>query len=238
MLRFDPELEKFKNSTHFTKDDPCVWVVYPGGAAGDLLSSIINYHYVNTGAFFKGVDANGRAIFQSTDDKLVNFILQDNYDQLIINEKFFLDINRTLSEKNTNYSCLDQFIFSNHAFRANNISIILDNFPKCKIIRILPKTLFEKKIIKWLGEYKNKEVILPISESADTNISLDGIVDDRLLNVYFGDLLNSQRFENMYEQIVKHLNLNGKLVRFEFIEYWLAQQHEYIVPFLVTLRDQ
>jgi len=238
MLRFDPELEQFKNSSHFTKDDPCVWIVYPGGSAGDLLSGIINYHYVNTSAFFKGVDTNGRAIFQSTDDKLVNFILQDNYDQLIINEKFFLDINRILSEKNTNYSKLDQFIFSNHAFRANNISIILNTFPNCKLIRILPKTLFEKQIIKWLGKYKNKGVTSPISESADTNISSDSIIDDRLLNVYFSDLLNSQKFENMYEQIVKHLNLNGKLIRFEFIEYWLAQQHEYIVPFLLTLRDQ
>jgi len=40
MIKYQSKFENFINGVDFTAADPCIWVVYPVGAAGDLLASI------------------------------------------------------------------------------------------------------------------------------------------------------------------------------------------------------
>jgi hypothetical protein len=232
MIKFNPNLEIFKDFVHFTKDSECIWVVFPQGGAGDLLASLINYHYVNTSAKYRGITDTGQVKFRASDQNYTNILLDKNLFNL--DEDFFNQLIIILSKKNTNFSLLDQFIFSNHAWTDEYLSKILECFANCKIIRIIPKDEYESKIISWLGFYKNYHIISDINGIIPINT--ESIIDDsRVLTIYFSDLISPDKFNLAYDQIISHLNLPDKLIRFNFIQHWIDHQHEKIKPLIKNL---
>ena len=234
-MKYNSNSENFIDGIDFTCQDPCVWVVYPAGAAGDLLASIVNFHYARTSATFFGITDTGQTIFRPADNKIISLnYLKGN--TLELDQQFIWLVNKSISEKNLNYSLLDMVLFANHAWVDNQVNHILDFFPKAKIIRILPQTNLEHKIINWLAHYKNQNLLLDIPCSKkviplkQTNIS-----NSRLLDIHFGNLFKSDAFEQVYNNIVNHLDLPYKLIRHDFINYWLEQQHSSIKSLLRAL---
>ena len=216
----------------FTNLDPCLWVVYPQGSGGDLLSSILHFHYDQTGARFCGITDTGKALFCPSDNKDSNLTYLNGSD-LQLNQHFIDSTNRVLSEKYLSYGVLDQMMFSNHLWTDAQVNNILDFFPKATIVRILPRTNLEQQIILWLAAYKNKNLLLDLNLPENiTEITLTNIANPRVLNIYFGDLLKPETFETAYDSILKHLNLPYKLIRHDFISYWISQQHDTIRPAL------
>lgn len=223
MIIYNPDIEVFQDFVNFNKDSPCIWVVYPAGAAGDMFSTIINFHYVNTSASYYGINENGQIIFRPSDFKFTNQL--HNQNKLSFNEEFFKKIEDILSSKNTNFSLLDQFIFSNHCYENHNVELILDTFPNAKIIRILPGTDLGKRIVYWLSNFKNKNQNLELEDCDKIYIPDPAILNDsRLLDIEFEKLIDSAEFESIYDSVVNHLNLPGKLIRYDFIKFWLENQ--------------
>ena len=220
----------------FTRQDPCIWIVYPPGAAGDLIASVVNFHYARTAARFCGINESGRVVFRASDEKVGNLNFMKN-NQIELNQYFIDSVNEKIGNKNLNYSLLDAVIFANHAWRDESICSILDFFPAAKIIRILPKNNLENQIIQWLEHYKNRNIILDLPNLELTEpIELSTLTDTRLLNVYFGDIFKLETFEELYNHIIKHLNLPYKLIRYDFINYWFTQQPSQIKTTLQLLQ--
>lgn len=236
-MKYQNNFENFIDGIDFKKEDPCVWIVYPPGAAGDLLAAIINFHYARTGCHYFGITDFGQTIFRPSDGKLINIKYIDQKHQLNLSQQFIHDVNTELGKKNLNYSLMDQVIFSNHACQKQQVGEILNFFPNSKIIRILPKNTVEQQIILWLETYKNFQQIPLLNFSKTTTLLPYRFTHPRLLNVNFGDLFSQQTFEQLYNAIIKHLDLEYKLIRFDFIEYWIDQQHELIKPVLKTINN-
>ena len=224
MIDYNPNLENFQDFVDFGPSDPCVWVVYPPGAAGDLIASIINFHYVNTGSKYLGITNSGQTIFRPTDQKKINSHTKSN--SLNFNDDFFYMIADSLSQRNLNYSLLDQILFSNHCCKDNQVQLILDSFVQAKIIRITPTTKFEDSVINWLSQYKNFSNYKPLPMVTTTSNSLlptSGVKDQRLLDIQFSTLFQEHLFEITYLKIIKLLELPGPLIRYNFVDFWLEK---------------
>jgi hypothetical protein len=225
-MEYNNKTETFVDYVNWTKDDPCIWVVYPAGAGGDLVSAIINFHYANTGAKFHGITETGQVIFRDTNKKIVN--LTHTIDLSIV-----ADVEKCLSEEHTNYSKIDQIIFSNHAYKEKEIEKILNLFTKSKIIRIIPKNKNEYNAIQQLSNYKNGKTF---KSSGDDNSWLPLIVSkEQVLEIYFSDLFNRDKFNQAYKKIRDHLNLPYKLISYNFIEFYLSKQDKTILQALSNL---
>jgi len=235
MILYNPDLENFVDGINFDADKSCIWVVYPPGCAGDLLAAIINFHYVETGAKFRGISDRGRVIFRSSDQKYSNQLA--NQGQLTFNDAFFFKIADTLSSINLNWSKMDQFIFSNHCYSESDVQHVLDTFEHCKIIRLLPKTQHEQKIVKWLAQFKNQNIEpdFPTLDFDDCPLNWPEVQDCRVLTVYFSDLVRLDKFDLTYSLILSHLNIGSSLVRHNFVQYWVDQQHPKIQEYIVRL---
>ena len=231
---YQSKSEKFVDGVDWTCDDPCVWIVYPPGSAGDLVASIINFHYARTGSFYFGLAPNGQVIFRPSDGKIIN----QKYHRQMDPTQLVYDVNFEIGSKNLNYSLLSQIIFSNHLYQEFQITRILECFKQAKIIRILPATGFEKDIIRWLAAYKNDNVVVKEFKEVTTDIYRDALSDNRLLDVQFGRLFNEETFDQIYDQIVDHLDLPYKLIRFDMVEFWLNHQHEIIRPMLNKINER
>lgn len=224
---YNPKLEQFVDKVDFGPNDSCVWIVYPPGCAGDLLASIVNFHYIETGARFKGITNTGRVIFRSSDMKLSNKKMQRN--ELQFDSPFFWDVAESLSARNLNWSLMDNFIFSNHGYADNYIQMILDTFTNCKIIRMLPRTYRDREIVQWMHKFKNSfqvatTFVLP-DNADDTLPSTTHWDDPRVLTVFFSDLVNQKKFAIMYQSIQQHLNFPGPMIAYDFVKYWIDCQH-------------
>lgn len=241
MIHHNPNLDIFVDGANFGPDDRCTWIVYPSGGAGDLLASIVNFHYAETGARFKGISKKGQVIFEASDNKHTNKQLQ--VDQLRFDDQFFYDIADVLSSKSTNWSRMDCLLFSNHLYRDHCIRIILDSFKNCKIIRFLPKTYGAQAIAKWLGEFKNSmsDVVPEFSmpDCADKEIAYSGnISDSRFLTVFFEDFINSTKFRSTYQHIQSHLGFPGPMITYDFVQFWIDQQPQMIQSHIKALAER
>jgi len=236
-MKYQNKFENFIDGIDFKKEDPCVWIVYPPGAAGDLLAAIINFHYAQTGCHYFGITELGQIIFRPSDGKLVNIKYIDQQSKLNLSQQFIYDVNTELGKKNLNYSLMDQVIFSNHACQDQHVENIINFFPNAKIIRILLKNNYEQNIVHWLALYKNYQLAVSFEKPEKITTFIHQYNHPRLLNIYFKDLLDQTTFEHLYSDIVKHLDLDHKLIRFDFIEHWIGQQHEFIRPFLKAINN-
>ena len=90
MIIYNPAIDTFVDGRNFGPEDPCTWIVYPPGCAGDLLASIVNFHYVESGVKFKGINHKGQVIFKGSDQKSVETRLQKN--TLNFDDQFFYDL--------------------------------------------------------------------------------------------------------------------------------------------------
>lgn len=216
-MHYNSSLENFVDLVDFTANTPCTFIVYPAGAAGDLLSSILIKHYCNPAAEFFGITDTGQAIVRDSDYKYFNKNLK--CDDVMLDH-----VNTHLSDKNCNLSNIDQIIFSNHGYTKESIFDILSFFKQARIIRIIAKNYTEHNIINWLHEYKNFGIIKEFV-NVNTNYEVEFVNDERVLNIFFGDIINETRYEQTYDKIIKHLNLPYKLVRYDFIKFWLSKQH-------------
>jgi hypothetical protein len=217
----------YKENKNFSNDDECIWVVYPDGAGGDLLATIINYHYLETGSSFLGINDRGQIIFSPTDGKIFNKILLNK--NFLINEQFIHDINSEIGKNTLSYNMLDMVLFSNHGWKDYDVENILSFFKKAKIIRILPKNKNEAMIIKWLSKFKNQSKNLSFDDDTIKQVNFEkfktNLQDERLFEITFHELFNKKKFENVYTRLIKYLNLPCKLINFDFIEFWLKNQH-------------
>lgn len=243
MILFDPTLENFVDGVDFSANDCCTWVVYPPGCAGDLLASILNFHYVQTGAKFKGITEKGQIIFRPSDMKYTNQLqyLQQVNDK-IFNDQFFFKIADCLSTQHLNWSKMDHFIFSNHWVSDRYVNLVLKSFSNAKIIKLLPQTIGEASVTRWLGNYKNepnynRPFLIPMN--ADQPLpDVCNVCDDRILTIYFGDFINKKKFNSVYQQIQKHQGFCGSLITYDFIQFWLGKQHTSAKDYLLDIAER
>jgi hypothetical protein len=219
------ESRNFIDGVDFTRDDPCIFVVYPAGATGDLLISIIDKHYLRTGCEYYGIDDNGRVHMFTTDYESLDLNKKYKFDQ-----QWFYDLASSLGDRNLNYSLLDQVIFGCHMFRVSQIQYILDTFPHCKIIQIMPVDDAGQKLMMSLAKLK----IEGHKNSTIVKLNTETITNDRVLTIPFGALFNEDSYYKWYDQIIKFLNLNGRLICFDYVKYYLSKQHPSIQKMLIN----
>jgi hypothetical protein len=220
------ESRNFIDGVDFTRNDPCIFVVYPPGAAGDLLISIIDKHYLRTGCEYYGINNDGRVHMLTADYESMD--LYKNYE---FNDQWFYNLAENLGNRNLNYSLLDQVIFGCHMYQNLQIQYILDTFPQCKIIRIIPMNQQGQDLIQSLADLKLNAGKV---NSTRAFVPADAISDHRVLSVPFGSLFDEELYYKWYDHIINFLNLKGRLICFDYVKYYLSKQHKSIQSILIN----
>jgi hypothetical protein len=89
-----------------------------------------------------------------------------------------------------------------------------------------------------MSQLKNKGILI------DPNFGENKILDNKLishpnvLNIPFGVLFNEQSYYKWYDLIIKFLDLNSRLICFDYIKYYLLKQHPTIKPILISYGNQ
>ncbi len=229
------ESRNFVDNVDFTKNDECIWNVYPVGASGDLLASIINCHYISTGCNYFGITDQGQVLFRPSDYKITN--ARDQNNKILFDDQHMFDIATSLGGRNLNYSIMDQFIFSNHLYKNNQIQSIIDNFPKAKIINTYIVDNHGKAIVEFLALLKNKDIVTDVALPKNYKFDVELINHDRVMNIPFGSLFNEESYYKQYDSIIKFLNLNGRLICFDYVKYYMSKQHKLIKSTLAEYGD-
>ena len=212
------ESRNFIDGVDFSRNDPCIFVTYPGGASGDLLISIIDKHYLRTGCEYYGIADNGRVHMYTTDYEELDIHRMYKFE-----DQFFYNVASKLSERNLNYSLLDQVIFGCHMFKNEQIHYILDTFPNAKVINIRPVDYYGGQLISALVQYKLNENTVPI-DSVVHDYEVVPLIHDRVFTLPFGALFNQKLYDHYYQKIIDFLNLNGRLICFDYVKYYLSKQ--------------
>jgi len=151
-------------------------------------------------------------------------------------QQWFYNLSNKLSERNLNYSLLDQVIFGCHLYTAENITYILNTFPKAKVINIYPKDITGSTII---ANLMNIKLHNSINNSTKITFNKNNTVDhERVLNIPFGCLFNKNLYSNYYNKILHFLNLPGQLISFEYINFYLSKQDPKIKNMLIEYSNQ
>jgi len=238
--KYNPKVEprNWQDGVEFSYTDPCIFIVYPAGASGDLLASIVNSHYLSTGSDYFGITDNGQVIFRPSDCKLTNLRHQTGIGlEDIFTEQLLFDIAESLGERHLNYSLIDQMIFSNHMHRVAEIELILDKLPNSKIIRIFSEDSIQDQMIEYQQNLKNANIDSRIEFGTLITHNVLNITSTRLLNIPYISLFSKHSFNQIYKMIVKFLDLDSRLIRFDFIEYYLKQQTEEFSTALQKYKD-
>jgi hypothetical protein len=88
-------------------------------------------------------------------------------------------------------------------------------------------------LIKWLSDYKLKNTAIP-DISTVKNFTTSEFAHQRVFNLTFGSLLNEESYYKQYDLIIKFLNLNGRLICFDYVKYYLSMQYKLIQSALVN----
>jgi len=219
LISYNKNLEpaNYVDGVDFEKTSPCIWVVYPAGASGDLISSIVNSHYIETGSRYYGISELGQVIFRPSDNKITNRYMSQHQELPVFDDQWFYQLADQLSEKNLNFSLLDQFIFSCHAYKAKHIDHIRTSFPNSKIINIFCDDVQGNTMIDVLGNLKNN--------TSASHRRCERHEHDNVLNIPFGAMFNPTLYYTYYDRIINFLGLPGRLVCFDYIEFYLSKQH-------------
>ena len=238
--KYNPKVEpqNWQDGVEFSYTDPCIFIVYPAGASGDLLASIVNSHYLSTGSDYFGITENGQVMFRPSDYKLTNLRNQTRIGlEDIFTEQLLFDIAESLGKRNLNYSMIDQMIFSNHMHKAADIELILDKLPNSKIIRIFSEDSIQDQMIEYQQNLKNANIDNRIEFGTLITHNALNITSTRLLNIPYISLFSKHSFHQIYKMIVKFLDLDSRLIRFDFIKYYLKQQTEEFSTALQKYKD-
>ena len=231
LCNHSPNLESknYVDGLTFTRDDPCIWVVYNGGAAGDLLISIIDRHYLRTGCEYYGVNDHGRIMLYTTDYEMIDIALEKNK-SIEFDDQWFYDFSDQLGNRNLTYSMLDQVIFGCHMYTPQRIQHILDNFSQAQVINIYTQDSLGDFIRANMSRFKlaYQDPVEIMNEYQETNYQVNIIQHKRVLNIPFGFLFNKFSYNRYYAEIRKFLGLQGPLICFEYIEFYLSKQHDFI----------
>lgn len=213
----------------FTRKDPCVWIVYPSGAAGDLLISIVDKHYLRTGCEYYGINDLGRVMLYTSDYEMIDIALKNNQ-PIEFNDQWFYKFSDQLGDRNLAYSMLDQVLIGCHFYQPHNIQKILDNFDQAKIINIYSRDSLGHFIMKNMAKFKlmSRDPAEIIAAYQETDHRPNIIQHERVLNVPFGFLFNRSSYDRYYAEIRKFLRLPGPLICFEYVEFYLSKQNELI----------
>lgn len=230
LVNYNKNLESinYVDGVDFNKNSQCIWVVYPRGASGDLVSSIINNHYIETGSQYFGISELGQVIFRPSDNKITNSYMSEHNKLPVFNMQWFYKLADQLSQKNLNFSLLDQFIFSCHAYKIKDIEQIKKTFPNSKIINIFCDDIQGSEIINLMGSLKNN---IPTYSAFKTYQQQHYY--NNVLNIPFGVFFNSTLYYIYYDRIINFLDLSGRLVCFDYIEFYLSKQRSDIKNQLV-----
>lgn len=211
------EPANYVDGVDFEKNSQCIWVVYPPGAAGDLISSIINSHYIETGSRYFGISESGQVIFRPSDNKITNSYMREHHKLPVFDTEWFYKLADQLSKKNLNFSLLDQFIFSCHAYKIKEVDQIRESFPNSKIINIFCDNTQGNMIINSMANLKNNSsyCLQEISQPHDY---------DNVLNIPFGVFFDSTLYYIYYDRVINFLGLHGRLVCFDYIQFYLSKQ--------------
>jgi hypothetical protein len=229
----NPNLESrnYIDGKDFTKHDPCIFVVYPAGAAGDLLISIIDKHYLRTGCEYYGINDTGRVMIYTTDYEIIDIELETTK-KIDFNQQWFYNLASQLGERNLNYSLLDQVIFGCQLYSCQDIQNIINMFDQAKVINIYPKDNIGHNLINKMCMKKlNRQGVNQIVDS-NFKFSWDLLEHDRVLNIPFGCLFNENLYHQYYNKILNFLNLSGQVISFDYIEYYLNKQSREIKEML------
>ena len=239
------ESRNFIDGVDFTMLDPCIFVVFPVGASGDLLLSIIDKHYLRTGCQYYGIDNDGKVHFYSTDCEHIDNMMNEydgryqlktqNFDQNGIimtrppikvdtqtfkfDQQFLWDLAGQLGARQLNYSILDQMLFGCHQCNDQQVQNILDSFPKAQVIRILPNDMIGSDII-FKMQIKKLKPEAQIKEHP-AHIRFD---HPRVLELPFGAWFNEEGYYNVYDKIINFLNLKGRLIHWDYVKYYISKQ--------------
>jgi hypothetical protein len=220
------ETRNFIDGVDFTKTDPCLFVVYPAGAAGDLLVSIIDKHYLRTGCEYYGISDHGRVMTYTTDYEIIDLELKAT-GQVKFDQQWFYDLADKLSDRNLNYSLLDQVIFGCHLYKPPQIKQILDTFEQAKIINIYPKDEIGAGLINSL---KSIKLGSNNTQGFDSRI----FQHQRVLNIPFGCLFDKRSYSVYYDKILDFLSLgNRQLISFDYIDFYLSKQNPTVAAQLI-----
>lgn len=230
------ESRNFIDGLIFTRDDPCLWIVYPAGSAGDLLISVLDKHYLRTGCEYYGINDRGRVMLYTSDYDMIHLRLEKEK-QITFDEQWFYDFSAQLGERNLTYSMLDQVIFGCHMYRPMQISQILENFPQAKVINIYPKDTLAAYILRSMASFKLRDH--PISSDTLSSVPCQPIPNnlikhERVCNVPFGFLFSKNTYDRYYQHLRQFLNLPGALISHDFIEFYLDKQPPAIANALRT----
>ena len=222
LCKFNEQVESknFVDGVDFTKDDPCIFVAFQPGAAGDLLISIIDKHYLRTGCEYYGIDDNGKVHLYTTDYERIDIDAIKIGRKYTFDQQCFFNIAESLGKRNLNYSLLDQVIFGCHAWEDNQVEYILKTFPKAKVIRIIPQDQAGDDI---RNELQYKKLNLKAS-SVKNVLYRTKIKNERILEIPFGSLFNETNYYKQYDRIINFLKLNGRLICFDYVQYYLSRQ--------------
>ena len=157
----------------------CIWILHAPGTSGDLIGSIIDKHYINTGSNYYGIDDNGQVMFLPIDYKIESRQLHK------FNNMFLYSLADNMASRNLNYSLLDNVIFTSHR---NDYNEILSNFKKAKIINITNETDIETNIINRLSKIKNGGDGHKVKNKYP-------IKNKRIFNIRFADISKEETFE-------------------------------------------
>jgi len=221
------ESRNFVDGVDFTANDPCIFVVYPAGASGDLLISIIDKHFLRTGCEYYGIDHRGKVHLYSSDYEIIDIAKTNGV--LKFDSQWFYNFADKLASRNLNYSLLDQVIFGSHLYKDHQIKLILDTFPKCKIIRILPKDSEGEGILNFLAKYKLQEKIPDFDATSlqpEPHVPYTPTVtDNRIIDIPFACLFSKNNYYKYYDILIDFLNLNGRLICYDYVKYYISKQH-------------
>ena len=234
----NPALESrnFIDGLVFSREDPCLWIVYPAGSAGDLLISVLDKHYLRTGCEYYGINDRGRIMLYTSDYEMIDIQLTKS-GRITFDEQWFYDFSAQLSKRNLTYSMLDQVIFGCHMYRPGQILQILENFSQAKIINIYPKDTLAEHILKSMANFKLYQKPVLSSTLLDVPCQLipnNLIKHERVCNVPFGFLFSKTTYDRYYQHLRKFLNLPGALISHDFIEFYLNKQPKAIANALRT----
>lgn len=230
------ESRNYVDGVDFTANDPCIFVVYPAGGAGDLLISIVDKHFLRTGCEYYGIDHRGKLHLYSTDYEEVDIAKSNN--QTIFDSQWFFNFADKLASRHLNYSLLDQVIFGCHMYKDHDVQQILNTFPNCKIVRILPKDSEGDSIMNFLAEYKLQDKIPNFNEAKLKLKSVEpytsSFTDNRLLDIPFACLFSEINYYKYYDILIDFLNLTDRLICYNYIQYYISKQHPEIRDILTT----